>query len=139
MSCVNTCECECLAIDGFGQCDTYISFDLGILNAEKDVIFNITGRSKRIYQLEITTDGDGIASINTGNLTVGYLSIYSKNKYKVFFQDKTTKEPIQIRNTGKYCFEFPIFFGKFALDGLYDNVQPIDSPTFIEVDGGLIF
>ena len=138
MSCVNTCECECVAIDGFGQCDTHISFDLGILNAEKELIFNITGRSKRIYQLEITTDADGIATINTGNLIPGYLSIYSKNKYKVYFQDKATKESIEIRNTGKLCFEFPIFFGKFVLEGTYDNSAPIDTPVFIEVDGGVI-
>ncbi len=135
---MSDCNCECLQIDGFGQCDSYIDFDLGVLNAEKELIFNITGRSKRIYQLEITTDGDGIASINTLNLPVAYLSIHSVKKYKVFFQDKSTKEFISIRDTNKTCFEFPINYGKFVLEGTYDNVSPIDRPTFIEVDGGII-
>jgi len=130
--------CECIQLVGFGQCDSHISFDLGILNAEKELIFNITGRSKRVYQLEILTDEDGIATINTLNLPGAYLSIHAVKNYTVFFQDKTTKADILIRDTNKTCFEFPINYGKFVLEGTYDNVSPIETPVFIEVDGGVI-
>lgn len=107
MSCVNTCECECVAIDKISQCDEVLSFDLGILNAELDLKFNITGRSRRIYQIDATTDADGIAEVNIETLPVGYLSVFHKVSYTVYFTN-SNNERIEIRDTNKSCFEFQV-------------------------------
>lgn len=107
MSCVNTCECECLAIDKISQCEEVLIFDLGILNAELDLKFNITGRSKRIYQIEVTTDADGIASVSIESLPIGYLSVFYKGSYTVYFTDSDNKK-VEIRDTNKSCFEFQV-------------------------------
>jgi hypothetical protein len=69
MSCLNNCNCECIQIDNINQCDQVVSFDLGILNAERDLKFNITGRSKRIYQIDVTTE----MFWNSGNLGIAEL------------------------------------------------------------------
>lgn len=107
MSCVNTCECECISIDKISQCEEVLSFDLGVLNAELDLKFNITGRSKRIYQIEVTTDADGIADVNIENLPIGYLSVLFKGIYQVYFTNSENQK-VEIRDTNKSCFEFQV-------------------------------
>ena len=107
MSCVNTCVCECLAIDKISQCEQVLSFDLGILNAELDLKFNINGRSKRIYQIEVTSDADGIAEVNIESLPIGYLSVFFKGSYTVYFTNSANQK-VEIRDTNKSCFEFQV-------------------------------
>ena len=107
MSCVNTCVCECLAIDKISQCEQVLSFDLGILNAELDLKFNINGRSKRIYQIEVTTDADGIVEVNIESLPIGYLSVLFKRIYQVYFTNSVDQK-VEIRDTNKSCFEFQV-------------------------------
>lgn len=107
MSCVNTCECECVAIDKISQCEEVLTFDLGILNAELDLKFNITGRSKRIYQIEVTTDADGIAEVDIEYLPIGYLSVFFKGTYHVYFTNSSNQK-VEIRDTNKSCFEFQV-------------------------------
>lgn len=106
-------SCECIQLIGFGQCDETISFELGESNAEKMLVFNITGRSERIYQISgIETDSQGKATIETSNLVPSYLSIHSRNKYKVWFyelnQDTGNLDNIMINGTDKSCFEFEV-------------------------------
>ena len=107
MSYVNTCECECVAIDKISQCEEVLSFDLGVLNAELDLKFNITGRSKRIYQIEVTTDADGVADVNIESLPIGYLSVFFKGIYQVYFTNSVDQK-VEIRDTDKSCFEFQV-------------------------------
>ena len=87
MSCGNCDNCICVKVDNVSQCEEVLTFDLGILNAERDLKFNITGRSKRIYQIDITTDSDGIASVDLESLPVGYISIHYLGFYEVYFID----------------------------------------------------
>ncbi|HRG02012.1 MAG TPA: hypothetical protein PKZ75_12920 [Bacteroidia bacterium] len=107
MSCLNNCNCECIQIDNINQCDQVVSFDLGILNAERDLKFNITGRSKRIYQIDVTTDADGIASVNLETLPIGYISIHFPGLYEVYFTNSENQK-VEIKDTGKSCFEFKV-------------------------------
>ena len=107
MSCVNACDCECITLDKINQCEDFLTFDLGILNAEVDLIFNITGRSKRNYQIEVTTDADGIAVVNIESLPVGYLSTHFKGIYTVYFLNSDNQK-VEIRDTNKSCFEFQV-------------------------------
>ena len=125
MSCVNTCVCECLAIDKISQCEEVLTFDLGILNAELDLKFNITGRSRRIYQIEVTTDADGIVEVNIEPLPVGYLSVLFKGIYQVYFTN-SVNEKIEIRNTGKSCFEFQVS----DIIGVVPNVPTPSVPDY---------
>lgn len=106
-------SCECIQLNSFGQCDETISFELGESNANKLLVFNITGRSERIYQISgIETDSQGKATIETSNLVPSYLSIHSRNKYKVWFQELDTEtdklNDVNINETGKSCFEFEV-------------------------------
>lgn len=109
MSCLNNCNCECIQIDNINQCDQVVSFDLGILNAERDLKFNITGRSKRIYQIDVTTDADGVAEVNIESLPVGYISILNTGFYQVYFTDSENQK-VEIQDTSKSCFEFKASF-----------------------------
>ena len=105
MSCNNCNQCECISLDNINQCEDVLTFDLGILNAEKDLKFNITGRSKRIYQIDVTTDSDGIASVDLEPLPIGYISLHFPGVYKVWFTDQENQK-VAIRDTEKSCFEF---------------------------------
>lgn len=109
MSCLNNCNCECIQIENINQCDQSLSFNLGILNAERDLKFNITGRSKRIYQIEVTTDADGVAEVNIESLPVGYISILNPGSYQVYFTDSENQK-VEIQDTSKSCFEFKASF-----------------------------
>lgn len=106
-------SCECIQLNSFGQCDETISFELGESNANKLLIFNITGRSERIYQISgIESDDTGRSTIDASNLIPNYLSIHSKNKYKVWFyelnQENGNLESVTINEYGKSCFEFEV-------------------------------
>jgi hypothetical protein len=107
MSCGNCDNCICVKVDNVSQCEEVLTFDLGILNAERDLKFNITGRSKRIYQIDITTDSDGIASVDLESLPVGYISIHYLGFYEVYFTDSENQR-VEIKDTGKSCFEFKV-------------------------------
>lgn len=104
---MSDCICECVQLSNFGQCEEFLRFDLGILNAELDLKFNITGRSKRIYQIEVTTDADGIVEVNIESLPIGYLSVLFKGIYQVYFTNSVDQK-VEIRDTDKSCFEFQV-------------------------------
>jgi len=103
---MNACDCECIQISDINQCAETIDIDLGVLNADKELEVYITGRSKRIYKLNLTSDLDGIISINTSLLPNGYFSIHTPGKYKISIEENG--EPIEITNTGKSCIEFRV-------------------------------
>lgn len=102
---MNSCNCECVQGNSISVCTEFLQFDLGVLNADKELTFNITGRSKRIYAIPVLSDTDGFVNIPTENLPAGYISIFSTKKYKVWFEDNNG-ETIQIKDTGKFCIEF---------------------------------
>jgi len=97
---MSDCNCECAQIADVNQCADNLIFELGIEFAEVDLIFNITGRSKRIYRIAITPNEDGTAIIPTSMLPVGYLSVHTAGKYKVWFDNADTNEIILT------CYEF---------------------------------
>jgi len=103
---MNACDCECIQFDDINQCAETIDIDLGILNADKELEVYITGRSKRIYKLNLTSNGDGIITIYTSNLPNGYFSIHTPGKYKISIEENAS--PIEITNTGKSCIEFKV-------------------------------
>jgi len=103
---MNACDCECIQIADVNQCSESIEIDLGILNADKELEVYITGRSQRIYKFNLTSDEDGIISINTSLLPNGYFSIHTKSKYKISIEENGS--PIEINNTGKSCIEFKV-------------------------------
>ncbi|MBK9936668.1 MAG: hypothetical protein IPP05_21775 [Cytophagaceae bacterium] len=107
MGCGNCDNCNCVNVDNISQCEEVLTFDLGILNAELDLKFNITGRSKRIYQIDVTTNADGIASVELETLPVGYISIHFPGLYEVYFIDSENQK-VEIKDTGKSCFEFKV-------------------------------
>lgn len=98
------CNCECLQIADINQCADTIEIDLGILNAEKELEVYVSGRSKRIYKLNLVSDLDGVITINTSLLPNGYFSIHTKAKYKISVEENGT--PININSSGKSCVEF---------------------------------
>jgi len=102
---MNDCNCECVQGNSISVCTESLVFDIGILNAAKELLFHITGRSKRIYAIQVLSDEDGFVNIPTENLPAGYISIFSTKKYKVWFEDNNG-ETIQIKDTGKFCIEF---------------------------------
>lgn len=101
---MSDCNCECLQIADINQCADTIEIDLGIYNAEKELEVYITGRSKRIYKLNINANLDGKISIVSTALPNGYFSIHTKAKYKISVEENGT--PININSSGKSCVEF---------------------------------
>lgn len=99
-------SCDCLQISNINQCAETLDFDLGMANADITVIFNITGRSKRIYQIGVATDSNGEVSIPTGVLPNGYLSVFTVGKYKVWFNDSESGEILIIDGNENTCIEF---------------------------------
>lgn len=104
---MSDCICECVQLSNFGQCEEFLRFDLGALNYDSELVFNITGRSFRIYRVSILTDENGIAIVPTSSLPSAYLSTHSKSKYKVWFEN-SLGEKVSIKDTKKDCFEFSV-------------------------------
>lgn len=102
---MNSCNCECVQGNSISVCTEFMQFDLGVLNADKELTFNITGRSKRIYAIQALSDEDGFVNIPTENLPAGYISIFSTKKYKVWFEDEDSQS-LQIKDSGLFCIEF---------------------------------
>jgi len=103
---MNACDCDCVQVSDINQCSETIQIDLGILNAEKELEVYVSGRSKRIYKLNLVSDLDGVITINTSLLPNGYFSIHTPGKYKISIEENGS--PIEITNTGKSCIEFKV-------------------------------
>lgn len=108
--------------DYISQCPVSLSIKAGLI-ADTIYLAQMQDKFQKLHQTFFTTDGGGIGTIDTSELTEGLFTPYSGSfEFKVFDEENDLQD-LTINGTAYDCIEFEVRGGDFQKTYLGEFVE----------------